>query len=272
MPKKNPVPTYRRHSRKDQAVIDVYRHDGKRTKVYLPGPYDSPESKAEYARLVALMQAHGGRLPLHPGERAPGDLTIDEVVLLFLEKKVDVDYTPAEQESNLHALKPLTRLYGWALARDFDAKTLGVVRDAMVSGSWMNDKERERAEKHGRPIGWARKTINNHTSRIRSMFRWAVLEKIVPASVVVDIDCLPTLKRGRGGARDTEPIAPVEIETVKETLPHLIRNEGRFRRQLTCLSISSTRLTWRRLCGANLGGDAKADDVARRAGNPGAVA
>ena len=49
MPKPRPIPSYRRHSKKDQAVVDVYRKDGKRTKVYLPGASGSEESKAAFA-------------------------------------------------------------------------------------------------------------------------------------------------------------------------------------------------------------------------------
>ncbi len=60
MPRPRPVPAYRRHSRKDQAVVDVYRKNGKRTKVYLPGPFGSEKSKAAYTDLLARLAAHGG--------------------------------------------------------------------------------------------------------------------------------------------------------------------------------------------------------------------
>src|SRR5437660_995954 len=118
MSKPRSVPAYRRHSNKDQAVVDVYRHDGKRTRIYLPGPYASDESKSAYADLLARLAVHGGRLPPVPGKAMPGDLTINEVVLRFLREKVVVDYVDAtgspttEQLCYRSALKPLSRLFG----------------------------------------------------------------------------------------------------------------------------------------------------------------
>jgi integrase len=227
MPKPRPIPAYRRHSRKDQAVVDVYRKDGKRTKVYLPGSFGSDESKAAYTELLSRLSAHGGFLPDTPGKAMPEDLRIDELILRFLTEKVSVDYVDAdgapttEQLCYRSALKPLSRLFGWAIAKNFDAVGLSSVRESMVTGSWMNDEEKNRLTKRKSPIGWARGNTNKCVSRIRACFRWAVLQKLVPASVVTDLSCLPSLAFGRGGVRETPPVEPVAVEVVKATLPHL---------------------------------------------------
>jgi hypothetical protein len=128
------VPAYRRHSSKDQAVVDVYRVSGKRTRVYLPGPFDSPASRAAYADLLARLAAHDGFLPDARGRASPGDLTVSQLVLRFLAEKVEVDYVDAtgapttEQYCYQQVVRPLCGLFGWAIARTFDARSLGAVR------------------------------------------------------------------------------------------------------------------------------------------------
>lgn len=85
----------------------------------------------------------------------------------------------------------------------------------------MNEAERSVLAKQNKVEGWSRGNINKCISRIRSMFRWAVLQKIVPASTVTDLTCLPALKRGRRGARESAPVVPVDPEIVDATLPNL---------------------------------------------------
>lgn len=224
---RNLIPSYRRHPRNNRAVVDVYDASGRRTQRSLPGDYGSPESKRACQELISQLQFHGGQLPDMPGQRSPDDLTINELILRFLDVKVAVDYVDAagqptsEQYCFRQALKPLARLFGWTAVRDFDAKSLGVVQNAMVSGRWMNDEEKALLAKQKKPLGWCRSNVNRSISRIRSLFRWAVLQKIVPASVVVDLQCLPPLKKGRGGARESEPVTPVSIVDVDTTLPFL---------------------------------------------------
>jgi len=57
--------------------------------------------------------------------------------------------------------------------------------------------------------------------RIRRMFKWAVAEELVPASVSQALAAMPGLRRGRTDARETEPILPVDDATVEATLPCL---------------------------------------------------
>jgi integrase len=223
---RNPIPPYRLHAASGRAVVDVYRTDGKRTTLSLPGAFDSDESKAEYERIIGLIRENKGRLPLVT-PRAPGELTIAELAVRFLNEKVDVDYVTADgrptTEKNCYerAIAPLTRLCGMTLVREFDAAALDIVRQAMVDGSWMNEKERKSHQAKGHGIGWSRRNVNKQVSRLRSMFKWGIVKKIVPTSVVTDIKCLTALKAGRGGARESEPIDPVPIEDVDATIPHL---------------------------------------------------
>ena len=52
---RNLVPTYRKHS-SGRGAVSVYRADGLRVEVLLPGPFGSDESKAEYERILILQQ------------------------------------------------------------------------------------------------------------------------------------------------------------------------------------------------------------------------
>jgi hypothetical protein len=91
----------------------------------------------------------------------------------------------------------------------------------MTTGSWMNEGERTRAAERNRPIGWSRANINKSIARIRACFRCAVLEKLIPANVVTDLGCLPPLRFGRGGARESPTVTPVAVADVEATITHL---------------------------------------------------
>ena len=60
---RNLIPTYRKHSQTGRAVVSIYRADGSRTEIVLPGDYGSEESKQEYERLLAQLRANNGKLP-----------------------------------------------------------------------------------------------------------------------------------------------------------------------------------------------------------------
>jgi integrase len=225
---RNTTPKYRFHAPTNRGVVDVYRIDGTRTTISLPGPFNSEESLAEFRRVRNFIEEHGGRLPLAKSTAAAmGDLTVGELVLQFLDKKVAVDYVdetgkPTTEQSCYHlVMKPIVRLFGSHLAREFDSGALEQVRQSMVDGSWMNEAERALHLKRNQPIGWTRRSINKQISRVRAMFKWATLKKLVPPSAVLDFKSLPPLKRGRGGARESDPVEAVPLTDVEKTLPKL---------------------------------------------------
>jgi integrase len=53
------------------------------------------------------------------------------------------------------------------------------------------------------------------------VFRWAVSYELLPAPVYEALRAIPGLQRGRGEARDTDPIKPVPEGDVRATLPFL---------------------------------------------------
>lgn len=148
--------------------ILVYRNKDGRTVVTLPdrlgnrtlhflGVFGSPESKNEYAPLIAEWQTRLQR-PL-----IRHDLTINELILLFW-SHVEQHYrhpdgtSTGEADNFRYALKPVRRLYGHTLANDFGPLALKAVRQVMLDADL------------------CRAVINLQVVRIRMMFRWAVAE------------------------------------------------------------------------------------------------
>lgn len=77
MPRPSSFPSYRLHKPSGRAVVTVRTAAGGRRDVYL-GPYDSPESRREYARVVAELAA----APV-PEQVAALDPTVDDLLLAF---------------------------------------------------------------------------------------------------------------------------------------------------------------------------------------------
>jgi hypothetical protein len=65
MPRRNHIPSYRHHKQSGQAVVTLPDGLGGRRDVLL-GKYDTPESRAEYARVLAEWEASGRRPPRRP--------------------------------------------------------------------------------------------------------------------------------------------------------------------------------------------------------------
>jgi integrase len=189
------LPTYRLHKASGQALVCL---DGRR--IYL-GPHGSPASRAEYDRFVGEWLAHQRRLPDRPA------LSVNELMLAFwryAESHYTRDGRPTRHLENLRdALRPVRRLYGHTEAAGFDAAALKAVRRAMVDA------------------GLCRNTVNGRVGKVRSMFKWAVAEKLVPAEVLTELCAVKALDYGRDGVRETGPVSPVPDEHVRAVLPHL---------------------------------------------------
>jgi integrase len=108
-----------------------------------------------------------------------------------------------------------------AIARDIDARSLAAVRARMISGSWLSDEERGQGRRAQRT---ARLEPEQHQQERRpdpQLLSLGVLEKLVHANVVTDLDCLPPLRFGRRGARESPTVTPVAIADDEATIPHM---------------------------------------------------
>lgn len=190
-------PAYRLHKASGQAIVTLGGQD-----FYL-GPHDTKASRDEYDRLIAVWLANGRRLPAPAEDRPPP--TVAEIILSywrFAERHYQRDGKPTRHLDNIRdALRPLRKLYGPTVAADFDAPALKAIRRFMIDA------------------GLSRGTVNGRVGKVRSLFRWAVEEKLIPSSVLHDLQSVRGLTEGREGVRETEPIGPVPPEHVAAVLP-----------------------------------------------------
>lgn len=196
------VPSYRLHKPSGQAVATIGGRD-----LYL-GKHDTPESRAEYDRLIAEWLATGRRSLAVDGA-AGSDLTINEILLAYLEH-ADRYYVkngrPTSEPGNIRlAIRPLRQLYGEAAAQELGPLQLKAVRQAMVAG------------------GLCRNEINRRVRLILRAFKWAVAEGMVPPSVHHGLKAVEGLKKGRCGVRESPPVKAVPDAIVDAILPQVSR-------------------------------------------------
>jgi integrase len=196
---RNSVPPYKLHKPSGQARIRLNGND-----IYL-GKYDSPESRQEYARIVAeLSNPQSTSKSALPG---PGR-TVNEILVTFVEhaeehyRRPDGSHTNELKEYRL-AIRPLRELYGHTQAANFGPVALRAVRDKMIGK------------------GWCRTRVNKQIGRLKRIFKWAVGQELIPVSVFQSLGCVEGLQKGRTKAREMDPVLPVPNEVIDATLPYL---------------------------------------------------
>ncbi len=203
---KNSIPSYTFHKPTGQARVRVAGRD-----FYL-GPFGSPESRQEYARLLAL---HAGGLDLSgPPPGSPGtQLTVAELLLAFWRFAegyyVKNGKVTSELDCYKSAFRPLKKLYGLTAILEFGPLALKAVRTSMVAE------------------GWTRKFINKSVSRIRRVFRWGVSNELVPASLVQALEAVEPLLEGRTEAHDNAPrhsVPKASIDAVRARVKQKTRD------------------------------------------------
>src|SRR3954447_17695583 len=144
------IPSYRHHRPSGRAVVTLNGKDS-----YL-GAYGSPESKAEYERVVAEWLARHQT----PADVQENDgLALAEVMLAYLDfvgtYYRDADGNPtSEVKSITYALRPMEALYATTMAKDFGPVQLKAVRQKMIDG------------------GLCRGVINQRVGILKRMFKW----------------------------------------------------------------------------------------------------
>jgi integrase len=172
--------------------------------------------------LLADWKLSGNRLPAK--EAPAGDLTISELVVAF-DAHAEQHYPPTSRELSQFklSLRPLRRLYGHTRAADFGPKALKAVQQAMVDGSWMTDEEKAKARSRGQPIGWCRNVVNRRMTRVKTFFKWAESEELVPAATYHALQTVSGLSKLRRDVRHTEEPKPATWDQVEAVLPHCPR-------------------------------------------------
>lgn len=191
-------PSYRLHRASGQAVVTIDGHDK-----YL-GPYGSPESKAEYDRLIAEWLVRGRRAA-PPPDTGP---TVNEVILQYWRHAQAYYVKDGKQTTEpvaiRHSLKPLRRLYGRTPARDFGPLALEAVRNDMIAADL------------------CRNEVNKRIRRIVRAWTWAVSRELVPPESVTALKTLKGLREGRCDVRETDPVLPAPELHVRAVLKDVL--------------------------------------------------
>lgn len=72
--------------------------------------------------------------------------------------------------------------------------------------------------------GLSRQGVNRNVWTVKKMLAWALDEGLIPAVCKAELSQTATLKPHRSEARETEPVRPVDDETVERTLAELVPN------------------------------------------------
>ncbi len=200
---KKPFPAYRLHKQSGQAIVTVSGNGSR--KDMLLGKYNSPESKEEYRRVLADLEA--GRIAL----AAPTDITVNELCLRFWKHAEqyypnDPDGNPASELKNFrYAIREFRDYAGSIIAREFGPVALKVLRERMVAK------------------GWARPTVNKQCGRVKRIIRWGVENELLPTDRWEALRAVPGLAAGRTKAREPERVKPVDERDYRAALPHVSR-------------------------------------------------
>lgn len=193
------VPSYRLHKHSGRGFVEL---NG--TRIYL-GKFDDAESRQRYHQVVSEWLANGRVL------QAPQDeITVLEIASLFWDHAQNYyrtpDGKPASSLANFKStLRELKGLYGQTKAMDFGPRALKALRDHFVRQ------------------GHCRKHVNQLVSRVKLIFRWAVSEELVPASVVHGLSAVAGLKRGRTDAPESDHVRGAPTAHIQAVLPLVSR-------------------------------------------------
>jgi integrase len=176
------------------------------------GKHGTAESQVRYAQKLAELgqqREHEGDAPPPFVLRTPRDLTVNELLLLYMphaEQHYQKSGSPTRSIDNVRlAVRPLKELGGSkpVLVREFGPLMLKSIREGMVAAKL------------------SRGVINERVRIIREVFRWGVENELVPASILHALEAVRGLQKGRTSAREPTPVLPVDDAAIDATLPHL---------------------------------------------------
>ena len=120
-------------------------------------------------------------------------------------------YSGGERRNVIEVVRILAQEAGGEPIAGFSAGRLRQVRQKMIDGE---------PGKEGGRSPWAAHFVNKQVSRLRRMFRWAVVEGLVPAEVWHGLRALPGLRESKRDRR-ARRVEEVPDELIEATLPHI---------------------------------------------------
>jgi integrase len=197
---RNDIPTYRRHRASGQAVVTLNGVDH-----YL-GKWNSPESRAEYDRIIAEWVARGRKL-------GSGDPTLIKEVIAGYHSYCRGAKSPGELEKVEEALRPLRRLFGDLPCEKFTASSYAALRREFA----------DHKSKGRRDDRLCISTIRMRLGQIKRCLAWGVAHGMVPDSVLARIGALEKaepLAEAIPGLKRSKKVLPVPDGDLEAAIAH----------------------------------------------------
>jgi integrase len=197
------VPKYRRHKNGQAFVRSVKFYNGQN---YYLGSYGSQESKQAYSHVLLKLSA-GQDLEAPKQRKHKADPSITELLVAY-HPHATQHYTRGgklspEFNSMMYALRELEAGFGAVPGGSFGPRLLREYQKRVVAK------------------GWCRRTVNRNVKRIRTFFRWASAEELVPPETYHGLRAVQALALGELGVREKPKVRPVDMKDVEATLPLL---------------------------------------------------
>ncbi len=194
-PKKLRVPSMRRHRASGQAIVILSG------KTFYLGRYGLEETTQKYNRVVAEWLANNRQLRVDPHL-----ITVKEMLARFWlhaqQHYVRANGRPSSELGNHQTvMRFIKKLYADTPAAEFGPMALRVVREQMILQ------------------GWCRKSVNRMVGRVKSIFRWATEQELIPGNIYHSLVALAGLRRGYTEAPESHPVRPVPKELIEAVKP-----------------------------------------------------
>jgi integrase len=183
-------------------------------KDYYFGPWGAAKTKKRIAEFYAQLAS----TPDHSIPE-PSDASSVRVVLARFLVARQAELSSKEYQQYQYAFRPLCALFGSLPASGLSPKHLRTFAEALASGSWLTAEE-----KKNRPrCKWTcnKSVIAHKITRIKTAWRWAEVEGLVPAGAWHHLLAYRGFGRADRSVRDKVPRKPVTWPQVEAILPIL---------------------------------------------------
>ena len=218
MPEVTPQrPTYKTQTAKG-TLYAYTRVNGRKVTL---GRAGTPAALAKLSRLQAEWDA-----AQHEFERAEATrLTVAEIAERFIQYESARQDAGLITDKTLHAAKTAASAavfdpeHAMAPASTFGPKSLRAIQTRLRETPCDDRRGRYSGGRTAPPL--SRGEVNRRVNLIRRMFRWAICEELVPASVLTALETVPGLRAGE--ARDNDHRRPADPAAVTATIAELTR-------------------------------------------------
>jgi integrase len=186
------IPTYRRHKARNLAVVTLNGID------YYLGRYGSPESKAEYDRIINEWLVLGRRPPAKVNATGP---LVKELILGYHSHLAET--SPDIADKVVQALRVVREMYG-----ETEAAKFGPVAFKAIRLKLMTD-------------GLAVSTIRDRMGVIRRLVAWGTENELLPADALQRIKAVGGLRVGRDKVKPSKKVQPAPEADIQAILPHV---------------------------------------------------